>query len=124
MHRLINSTSISSTPTVHLLSQIIREAGNLLIRHTGSIPVEAGTEIVGQHLVGVVLMDPVSKLFSFGDSRNLGFHPNEVGVRGIGTSALNAIVNAGSQLVVPFANTTFLPVKVNLTMSKQTRKDL
>jgi hypothetical protein len=120
MHRLINS--ISSTPTVHLLSQIIREARNLLIRHTGSIPVEAGTKIVGQHLVRMVFMDPVGKLFSIADSRNLSFHPNEVGVRGIGTSALDAIVNAGSQLIVPFADTTFFPVKVNLTMSKQTRK--
>jgi hypothetical protein len=115
MHRLI---STKSSTTVHLPTQIVREASNLLIRHTGSIPVEAGTKIVGQHLVGVVFMNAVRKLFGVGDSRNLGFHPNEVGVRGIGTSALDAIVNAGSQLIVPFADTTFLPVKVNLAISK------
>lgn len=63
-------------------------------------------------------MDAICKFLGIWDSRNCSLHPNEVAVGTIGSSTLNAIVNASLDLIVTFTDAAEFPVKVNLQESK------
>ena len=66
-------------------------------------------------------MNAIGELLGVRDARNLGFHPDKVGVGRIGTSTLNAIIDPSTELVIPFSNTAEFPIKINLVICKGDR---
>mmetsp|Transcript_6147 Transcript_6147/g.13797 ORF Transcript_6147/g.13797 Transcript_6147/m.13797 type:complete len:272 (+) Transcript_6147:1256-2071(+) len=100
-------------PRVPQTAQVIVEGSNLLIIHTRSIPIEAGAQIVCQHLMRKPGLHTLCKLLRIWDARNLCFHPDEIRVRSVGTRALNTIFNSRLDLIVTFSNTAEFPIEVN-----------
>jgi hypothetical protein len=113
----VKASQCNKLPDIAQLAQVVVEAANFRIGHATGVPVETGRQVVRQHLMRIGGMDAIGKVLGVGNAGDGRLHPNHVGVRSIGNGTLDAIVNAGCQLVVAFADAAEFPVKVDLNVS-------
>mmetsp|Transcript_12417 Transcript_12417/g.22473 ORF Transcript_12417/g.22473 Transcript_12417/m.22473 type:complete len:367 (-) Transcript_12417:644-1744(-) len=100
-------------PGVSELSEVVVEAGEFCVGHSGGVPVEAWTEVIGEHLVGEYLFDAFGELARVGDTGLARLHPNQIRIRSIRTSTPNTIINPRLDPIIPLPHATRLPIKVD-----------
>mmetsp|Transcript_13080 Transcript_13080/g.21367 ORF Transcript_13080/g.21367 Transcript_13080/m.21367 type:complete len:479 (+) Transcript_13080:190-1626(+) len=108
-------------PGVPELSEVVVEAGEFRVGHSGGVPVEARTEVVGEHLVGEYLFDAFRELARIGDAGLARLHPNQIRMRSIRTSTPNAIINPRLDPIIPLPHATRLPIEVDRILPPEYR---
>mmetsp|Transcript_4601 Transcript_4601/g.12926 ORF Transcript_4601/g.12926 Transcript_4601/m.12926 type:complete len:243 (+) Transcript_4601:563-1291(+) len=100
-------------PRVSQFAEIVVEIAELSVGHARGVPVEGGAEVVCEHLMGVHLLDTLGELPGVGYSRDLGLHPNEIGVGSVRSRPPDAVIDPRLELIVPFADAARFPIEVN-----------
>mmetsp|Transcript_500 Transcript_500/g.1112 ORF Transcript_500/g.1112 Transcript_500/m.1112 type:complete len:214 (+) Transcript_500:751-1392(+) len=93
------------------VAQLVGEALHLLVRHAGRVPVEAGRQVVREHLVWELALHRAREVFSLRQDRLRRLHPQQVGVRSIRLGACDGELDAVVQTVVTLARTGCFPIE-------------
>ena len=90
---------------------------HLLLRKLGSIPVERGRQVVCKPLFRIHSMYTISELFSLGQNRRLGFHPEQVRIRSKGHSTMHSTLGTTAVLIITLTCTRSIPIPKETAVS-------
>mmetsp|Transcript_131743 Transcript_131743/g.294797 ORF Transcript_131743/g.294797 Transcript_131743/m.294797 type:complete len:543 (-) Transcript_131743:149-1777(-) len=105
-------------PAEAQLREVPDETLHLGVGHAGTVPIEGGAQIVGEHLVGHSGLDLGGELDRLAEDRLARLHPDAVGIRGKRNGTLDAEVSGTLDAVVALDRACGVPIEVDVTGAK------
>mmetsp|Transcript_35982 Transcript_35982/g.56284 ORF Transcript_35982/g.56284 Transcript_35982/m.56284 type:complete len:558 (+) Transcript_35982:159-1832(+) len=111
----VETTEGDKVPGESERSDVALEALDGGVVHTGSVPVERGGQVVGQHLVGASSVDNGSELTAFLNVGGGSLHPDEISNGAEVDGSHGAVVDTTADTVVTFTRAGGFPAPEDIT---------